>query len=103
MHPYSEPSRHIACFSVQAEAEPSVMPRVLEQFAKRNIVPLQWHSSLGHSSLGHGSQGRELYIDVQVEAMEPDLAARIAEALRQLVHVQLVLTAEKRPELRRAG
>ena len=98
MHPYSEPSRHIACFSVQAEAEPSVMPRVLEQFAKRNIVPLQWHSSLGH-----GSQGRELYIDVQVEAMEPDLAARIAETLRQLVHVQLVLTAEKRPELRRAG
>lgn len=98
MHLYSEPSRHIACFSVQAEAEPSVMPRVLEQFAKRNIVPLQWHSSLGH-----GSQGRELYIDVQVEVMEPDLVARIAENLRQLAHVQLVLTAEKRPELRRAG
>ena len=98
MHPYSEPSHSIACFSVQAEAEPSVMPRVLEQFAKRNIVPLQWHSSLGR-----GAQGRELYIDVQVEAMEPDLAQRIAENLRQLVHVQLVLTAEKRLELRRAG
>lgn len=98
MHPYSEPSRHIACFSVQAEAEPSVMPRVLEQFAKRGIMPLQWHSSLGR-----GSHGRELYIDVQVEAMEPDLVARIAETLRQLVHVQLVLTAEKRPELRQAG
>lgn len=98
MHPYSEPSRHIACFSVQAEAEPSVMPRVLEQFSKRNIVPLQWHSSLGR-----GSQGRELYIDVQVEAMEPQLAQRIAENLRQLVHVQLVLTAEKRPELRQAS
>ena len=98
MHPYSEPSRHIACFSVQAEAEPSVMPRVLEQFAKRGIVPLQWHSSLGRAA-----QGRELYIDVQVEAMEPDLVVRIAETLRQLVHVQLVLTAEKRPELRQAG
>lgn len=98
MHPYSEPSRSIACFSVQAEAEPSVMPRVLEQFAKRNIVPLQWHSSLGR-----GNQGRELYIDIQVEAMDPELAQRIAENLRQLVHVQLVLTAEKRPELRQAG
>ncbi|MGE0271532.1 MAG: hypothetical protein AB7M05_17815 [Alphaproteobacteria bacterium] len=98
MHPYSEPSHHIACFSVQAEAESSVMPRVLEQFAKRNIVPLQWHSSLGR-----GVQGRELYIDVQVEAMEPELAQRIAENLRQIVHVQLVLTAEKRLELRRAG
>lgn len=98
MHPYSESPRPIACFSVQAEAEPSVMPRVLEQFAKRNIVPLQWHSSLGR-----GAQGRELYIDVQVEAMEPDLAQRIAENLRQIVHVQLVLTAEKWPELRRAG
>jgi len=98
MHPYSESFRPIACFSVQAEAEPSVMPRVLEQFAKRNIVPLQWHSSLGR-----GTQGRELYIDVQVEAMEPELAQRIAENLRQIVHVQLVLTAEKRLELRQAG
>lgn len=98
MHPYSEAPCSIACFSVQAEAEPSVMPRVLEQFAKRNIVPLQWHSSIGR-----GSMGRELYIDIQVDGMEADLAARIAENLRQIVSVQLVLTAEKRPELRRAG
>lgn len=99
MRPYSESSHPIACFSVQAEAEPSVMPRVLEQFAKRGLMPCQWHSSLGPWS----ASGRELFIDIQVAALEPDLVARIAESLRQLVHVQLVLTAEKRPDLRAVG
>ena len=28
-----------ACFSVHARAEPGVMPRVLELFAKRGLVP----------------------------------------------------------------
>ena len=34
-----------ACFSVQARAEPGVMPRVLELFAKRGLVPQRWHSA----------------------------------------------------------
>jgi hypothetical protein len=29
----------VACFSIHAEAEPGVRPRVLELFAKRGIVP----------------------------------------------------------------
>ena len=36
-----------ACFSVQAVADPSVMPRVLELFAKRGLIPARWHSDLG--------------------------------------------------------
>ena len=34
-----------ACFSVHARAEPGVMPRVLELFAKRGLVPSFWQSS----------------------------------------------------------
>ena len=33
-----------ACFSVHAHADPGVMPRVLELFAKRGLVPSAWHS-----------------------------------------------------------
>ena len=44
------------CFSVQAVAEPGVMPRVLELFAKRGLVPQKWHSTVS---------GTALAIDVQ--------------------------------------
>ena len=33
------------CFSVHAAAEPGVMPRVLELFAKRGLVPHKWQSA----------------------------------------------------------
>lgn len=65
------------------------MPRVLEVFAKRGLVPCQWHSSLSRPG------GSELLIDIQVAGLAADVVARIAEALRQLVRVQSVLTAEK--------
>jgi acetolactate synthase regulatory subunit len=78
-----------ACFSVEAEADPSVMPRVLEVFAKRGLVPCQWHSSLGRPG------GTELVIDIQVAGLAADMVARIAGALRQVVRVQSVLIAEK--------
>ena len=31
----------VFCFSVVASAEPGALPRVLEFFAKRNLVPLR--------------------------------------------------------------
>ena len=37
--PWSAKSR-VACFSIQAEAEPGVMPRVMELFAKRGLVQI---------------------------------------------------------------
>jgi hypothetical protein len=32
------------CFSVQAAADPGMLPRVLELFAKRNLVPSRCHA-----------------------------------------------------------
>ena len=86
----------VTCFSILAEAEPGVMPRVLELFAKRNLVPARWHSD----RVGPG--GRELAIDLQVEGLTPELTGYIARCLRQLHYVDTVLTSEK-PRLEHAA
>ena len=65
--------------------------RVLELFAKRNLVPRRWHSD----RVGPG--GRELAIDLQVEGLTVELTDYIARCLRQLHYVDSVLTSEKVP------
>ena len=82
-----------ACFSVFADADPGVMPRVLQEFAKRGLIPSRWYSTVG------GRQARELQIDIQVADLDAVLRERIADDLRQVVMVGTVLTAEKRPAL----
>ncbi|MFQ5956112.1 MAG: hypothetical protein ACE5JZ_13690 [Kiloniellales bacterium] len=79
-----------ACFHVQAGAGPQVMPRVMEQFAKRGLIPARWHSSLG------GPDGETLTIDLQIEISAPELVERIAACLRQIVEVDTVLVSRKR-------
>ena len=75
------------CFSVQAAAEPGVMPRVLELFAKRGLVPQKWHSTVS---------GAALAIDVQAGGLGRDTADYIAQCMRQIVGVEAVLTTERR-------
>jgi len=77
-----------ACFSIHASADPGVMPRVLELFAKRGLIPSRWHSAVGPS--------QDLVIDIQMEGMERDQALMFAAAIRQIVTVEVVLTSEKR-------
>ncbi len=79
----------VFCFSVLAEAEPGVMPRVLELFAKRNLVPRRWVSDVS------GPGGRDLSIDVQVAGVDPETHAHMARCLRQIWGVHRVLTSEK--------
>ena len=76
-----------ACFSVVAEADPGVMPRVLELFARRGLVPSLWHSKIAPTG--------ELTIDLQMEGMEAQKARHIAGCLRRIWGVSTVLTAEK--------
>ena len=82
--PETEPT---ACFSVHAAAEPGVMPRVLELFAKRGLVPSSWVSRVG---------GHDLTIDLQMAGLDQASAAYIAQCLRQIVSVDAVLVSEKR-------
>lgn len=80
----------VHCFSIQAIAEPGVMPRVLELFAKRNLVPQRWHSDVT------GPFNRELFIDLQVSGLDGQTADYVARCLRQVYGVDTVLTSEKR-------
>jgi len=72
-------------FSLQARAEPGVMPRVLELFAKRGLVPELWHSAVVRP-------GNRLTIDVEVAGLG-ETADYVANCLRQITGVEVVLTA----------
>ena len=78
-----------ARFSVHAHAEPGVMPRVLELFAKRGLVPSAWHSTVC------GADQPGLTIDIQMHGLGRDLTDYIATCLRQIAYVEVVLTSEK--------
>lgn len=78
-----------ACFSVQARAQPGVMPRVLELFAKRGLVPSAWHSSTS------GADKSQLTIDIQVRGLGREAIDYIAACLRQIVFVEVVLTSQR--------
>lgn len=86
----SDEQRSVTCFSLRAFAEPGVMPRVLEVFAKRSLVPLRWHAD----RIG-GPDSDELAIDLQVADLAPETGAFLARCLRQIWGVEAVLTAEK--------
>ena len=77
-----------ALFSVCARAEPGVMPRVLELFAKRGLVPTVWHSAIA------GGDRSRLTIDIEMGALGREAARYIAACLRQIADVETVLTAE---------
>jgi acetolactate synthase small subunit len=78
-----------ACFSVHAHADPGVMPRVLELFAKRGLVPSAWRSSTC------GTDQTALTIEIQMRGLGRDLTDYIAACLRQITFVEVVLTSEK--------
>jgi hypothetical protein len=72
----------VFAFSIRAAVDPGVMPRVLELFAKRGMVPRRWVSAVS---------GDELTIDVEVHGLPPDVAEYIANCLRQVTFVDVVL------------
>jgi len=65
------------------------MPRVLEFFAKRGLVPSAWQSSTS------GTDEAELTIDIQMRGLGRDVTDYIAACLRQIAFVEVVLTSEK--------
>ena len=62
------------------------MPRVLELFAKRGLVPLRWNSAAA-------APGLSLAIDIEVGGLDRDAADYVARCMRQIAGVDLVLTA----------
>ena len=84
------------CFSIQAAAEPGVMPRVLELFAKRNLVPERWVSGVHGPAESHrADRAAELMIDLQVAGLSRQDRDYLARCLAQIADVRSVLTSDK--------
>ena len=83
-------SNPVWCFSVFAAPQPGVMPRVLELFAKRGLVPTRFHGDV----VGAGADG--LVIDLHVAGLDGGGAEHVAASLRGLFDVERVLVATKR-------
>ena len=76
------------CFSVQAVADCGLISRVLEQFAKRGLMPTKVVAASG------GDVG-SLEIDIQVPDLTLPDGEQIARSLRAILGVCVVLTSEK--------
>jgi hypothetical protein len=61
------------------------MPRVLELFAKRGLVPDRWHSAVARPEMN-------LSIDVEITGLERDVVEYVANCMRQITGVDLVMT-----------
>ena len=77
----------VFCFSIDVLPEAGAMARVLEQFAKRDLVPTRWHSDVIDSDA--------MQIDIQIVGLAETLGQDIARCLRSIVGVHGVLTAGK--------
>lgn len=61
------------------------MPRVLELFAKRGLVPIRWHSHMLQPE-------KQLAIDIEIAGLDPGAVEYVANCMRQIAGVELVLT-----------
>ena len=83
---FTSDNHSTAIFSVRAAAEPQAMPRLLELFALRSLVPDRWQAE---------RKGAELQIDIEVPDLDPAQAQHLAARMRQIVPVRRVLTRER--------
>ena len=74
----------VLCFSLRAVAEVGVLARVVQQLARRSLLPLRWHSTMA---------GEHLLLDIQIAGLGEEAGERLAESLRQVVGIEEVLTA----------
>ena len=75
------------CLTVRTVADPGSLPRLIEVFAKRGMVPAKMFS------VATGVD--ELTVDLQVPGLDAELGAIIANQLRSQVGIETVLTSVK--------
>lgn len=81
----------VHCFSVRADLDPGLLPRLLEAFAKRGLWPSKFYSQALSSDLP--GQPAEAVIDIQVAGLDCVTSDHIAMQFRGIVGVQSVLTS----------
>jgi len=92
-HPHTQPEQHanaVHCFSVWAVADPGMMPRLMELWAKRGLLPDRWHG------VRDAASGDHVEIDIETGEIDQALATQMAAAMRAMFGVSQVLLSEKR-------
>ena len=82
-------SADVTCFSVAASPDPGLMPRVLELFAKRGLIPSRFIGML------EATPEPRLELDIQAQNLSPEVAAHMARSMGQIFGVEQVLLAER--------
>lgn len=80
----------VHCFSVSGMADPGLMPRIMELWAKRGLMPDRWYG--GRT----GPDGSDVYIDIETSDLDHGRAIQIAKAMRCIFGVSQVQVSEKR-------
>lgn len=78
------PGVSVLCLSLRGSAEIGVLARVVQQLARRSLLPLRWHCT---------ESGAHLLMDIQIAGLAEDAGEMLAESLRQIVGIEEVLTA----------
>lgn len=76
-----------ALFHVTAEADPGLLPRLIEPVAKLGHVPVRVHASR------ESGDGSRMTIDLRLAGLEPESADRVRRALLSVIGVEQVLTS----------
>jgi hypothetical protein len=72
------------CFEVDAESSPGLLPRLLQPFARRDLVPDSFHSVQADGAMRIG---------IFMDAMPSEMVHLVAGNLRQVVGVHRVVLA----------
>ena len=74
----------VLCLSLRASAEIGVLARVIQQLARRSLLPSRLHGT---------ESGDLMLLDLQVPGVSEHEGAILAESLRQVVGIEEVLTS----------
>jgi hypothetical protein len=79
----------VYCFSVTVKADPGLMLRIMELWAKRGLVPDRWHGEKSEMETGD--------VRLYIETSDFDFAAarHVAESIRGVFGVTQVVVCEK--------
>lgn len=81
------PSR-VVTFSLRASADPGVLPRALELFAKRGLVPLSLRSELAATL-------DILAVEIEIQGMGRRESDHVANCLRTIPMICQVMTSDR--------
>jgi acetolactate synthase regulatory subunit len=87
LYPAGQNALPTFCLTVRTWADPGALPRVLEVFAKRGMVPAKLFSV--------ATAADELTVDLQVNGIDQVQGDLIANQLRSQVGIETVLTSMK--------